>query len=293
MPKQPQITFELSYGGASADNNEVDFYDISRALVGFQRSLALTTHLVLHDEVITQSTALRGVYIVASPPEFGSWKFSASIVGLASFVYVAGTAPQDTPLGHIVFSAYDYVISESLGFHVDYDKSIGQLYEMNARKEQDIPILDQNRFDSVIEKVENAVRDIHRPIVNSKSANYAVIKKIDRKIATPLHGTFSEETFDYINVTTRSTIERKFRAKISSYNVNTFIGRCYIAEYNRPVPFELSQQARSPDNIEMITKNLYENARSLKQASDELTLTALTNESKHGRLKSIFILSVE
>ena len=52
----------LSYSGLLADRSEIDFYDVSQALVGFQLSLALTTHLILNDEIIVQAPSLKGAH---------------------------------------------------------------------------------------------------------------------------------------------------------------------------------------------------------------------------------------
>lgn len=71
MVMQP-LSFTLSYSGDQADDHEIDFYDVAQALVGFQRTIALTAHLVINGEVITQATALKGVRITAVPPEEGS-----------------------------------------------------------------------------------------------------------------------------------------------------------------------------------------------------------------------------
>jgi hypothetical protein len=98
----------LSYSGLLADRSEIDFYDVSQALVGFQLSLALTTHLILNDKIIVQAPSLKGAQILAFPTERGSWKFAAAIVTAGTIAYQLGTAPRDTPLGHLVSSAYDY-----------------------------------------------------------------------------------------------------------------------------------------------------------------------------------------
>lgn len=121
MP-EGRITFELQYTGARTDIHEIDFYDVSQALVGFQRSLALTTHLILNGEIITQSPSLRGARLFAVPAEEGSWKWKANVVFVGTALYALTTAPHDTVLGNLVTSAYDYVISERLGFHVDYER---------------------------------------------------------------------------------------------------------------------------------------------------------------------------
>ena len=113
------VSFTLSYEGKSADRHEIDLYDVAQALMGFQRSIALTTHLVLNDKIITKAPYLKGAKIYALPPEEGSWSIKAGVLiaGISTAGYQLGTAPKDTPLGHLVHSAYDYVISESLGFH--------------------------------------------------------------------------------------------------------------------------------------------------------------------------------
>ncbi len=91
----------LSYDGKNARNHEIDFYDVSQALIGFQRTLALTTHLILNNKIITQAPALKNAQILALPPEEGSWKITA---GLAlTGLYAVTTTPQNTVLGHLVF----------------------------------------------------------------------------------------------------------------------------------------------------------------------------------------------
>ena len=74
------VRFTIAFTGNDADENILDLYDISQALVGLQRSLALTTHLILNDEIITQSPALKGARIYSLPAEPGSWKDRKSVV---------------------------------------------------------------------------------------------------------------------------------------------------------------------------------------------------------------------
>ena len=96
--KKYDVQFELSYTGADADDHEIDLYDVSQALVGFQRSLAITTHLILNGEIITQAPALKGAQIFAFPSEDGSWKIKAGILVLGTAAYHIATAPNNTPL---------------------------------------------------------------------------------------------------------------------------------------------------------------------------------------------------
>ena len=46
MSSKELFRVSLKFDGNNFDNT-IDFYDVGRALVGFQRSLALTTHLVV------------------------------------------------------------------------------------------------------------------------------------------------------------------------------------------------------------------------------------------------------
>lgn len=120
------LQVELKFVGNLASQGEIELYDVAQAIIGFQRTLALTTHAVINAEVITQAPSLRGAKILALPPEEGSWKIIAALVG---GIWAGGQASHDSVVGHLLYSAYDYVISESLGVHVNFDESLGQTIE--------------------------------------------------------------------------------------------------------------------------------------------------------------------
>lgn len=287
------IGFALSFEGRDADEHELDFYDAAQAMLGFQRSLAITTHLVLNGQVITQAPSLKNARIVAVPPEDGSWKISAIITSIALSAYGIGTAPKDTPLGHIVHSAYDYVISESLGFHVDYEKSLGQQYQqLQKSKQNQLPILDQSKFDSAIEKCESAIREMHRPIVKSETADSAHIIYRTRTSEQPLDHPLNTDTYGYISETTADSQTSEIEGRISSYNINTYKGRMFISAEKRPLPFELAEAARTPEAVRRITDSLSENAMDRFSERANISCAAFKNWSKTGRLKSLFIVEV-
>jgi len=155
--------------------HQIDFYDLAEALLGFQRSLAITTHLVLNGKVITKAPALKGARIFAHPPKAGSWEIMASITASAGGLYMLGTAPKDSPIGHLVFSAYDYIVKLTLGVNVDYEKSLGVLVEEKREQIEDFPRISQGDFDAAAEKCENAIAEMHRPIVQQGTATTAQI----------------------------------------------------------------------------------------------------------------------
>ncbi|MDD2702197.1 MAG: hypothetical protein PHH36_13315 [Sideroxydans sp.] len=287
------VEFEFKFEGNDSDKHRIDFYDVNQAMIGFQRSLALTTHLVLNDKIITQAPALKGARIFALPAEESSWKMTASISLLATALYQAGTAPKDTPLGHIIYSMYDYVIMESLGVHVDYDKTLGQLYEDAHKQNIEVPRLSQARADALIEKCSTAVREMHRPISMNSTATRGLITARINQQDFPLPSPFSLETFEYINETYTSPEIEEIVGRISSYNSNSYKGRIFVPSEGRPISFELQPSARSHNNIVLITSSLSFSALERKSRNGFIRCKVLRQTSKSGQLKRYRILEIE
>lgn len=288
------ISFALSFEGNDADDHEIDFYDVAHALIGFQRSLAITTHLVLNGEVITQAPSLKGARIIAVPPEEGSWKILAAISMFGIGAYHVSTAPKDTLLGHLVYSAYDYVVSENLGFHVDYDKSLGQLYEEHhGQSDDELPVIKQSQLDSAAEKCENAIREMHRPIVFSETAQQAsIIANLNGK-QKPFDNPLDYDSFEYINFTERSTDAEEIEGYVSSYNSNTYKGRLFVPDMRRPIPFMLGETAQNMKAIGRITRSLHMNGQERMKHGSEVRCVAFKNHSRTGRLKSLYVVEVK
>lgn len=289
------LQLTLSYTGNESDKHEIDLYDVSQALIGFQRSIALTTHLVINGEIITQSPSLKGASIYAIPAKEGSWEITAGIIitGLAG-AYKIGTAPTNTPIGHLVHSIYDYVVSKSLGFHVDYKKTLGQLREEYKDHEIELPQIRQSQADSLIEKCTTAIKEMHRPIYKTGSATGAsIITHLPNKPRMPIQAKLTQKTYDYIHEIYTSEDTELIEGHISSYNSNTYNGRIYIKELGRPVSFKLSPNAKNYDSISLITNSLDSNA--VRRNKPELSLIfcyVYKHTSKSGYLKSVTISHV-
>jgi hypothetical protein len=285
----PVARFSLSYSGALSDQNEIDFYDVGQALIGFQRSLAITVHAILNDEVITQAPSLKGAQLLVLPFESGSWKVTTVLI---ASIAAAAHAPKDTPLGNLVSSAYDYVISESLGFHVDYNKTLGQQYDEVYPKGSSRRSPLRSRLDSVIEKVDTAIINMHRPIVHSETAIQASISAAVGEIETLFDAKLNRETYDFIDYTQRTDLPENLSGRVSSYNINTFKGRIFVDSEGRPIHFELSEGARDRGSVAVITNSSVENAQSRRGDKGTIGFSALRNLSRSGQLKGFYILSV-
>jgi hypothetical protein len=283
------LNFELSFEGSNSDDHIIDLYDVAEALKGFHRSLALTSHLVLHSKVVTQAPSVKGLTIYSHPAKDGSWKLIASLAIGGQFLMTGLTASQDSVIGHIFFSAYDYVISESLGFNVDYNKTLGQLYIEN--KDLKLPVITESQLDSVIEKVQDSITEMHRPIYKSNTADFLNIKVFSEDKKYDLSSVFDINSYHYI---TESIIDGSIitvTGVVTSYNSNTFRGRIFISEINRPIPFELDQILKSKINtIKKVLKSLETHA--LKKTHLCITMEVKAVKSKKGKLKAYLVQKI-
>lgn len=188
-----------------------------------------------------------------------------------------------------MFSMYDYVVSESLGYHVDFNKSLGQLAEEAKSKQQKLPDIKEHQVDALIEKCSRAITEMHRPIVKTETATHCLISgNYTGRQELPLNARLTRESYDFIHETVTAKAPNVFEGRISSYNANTFKGRIYIAAMGRPVAFELEPHARSNRSVQVVTTSLFHNA--LKQFQEQGSLVhivAFENKSKTGMLKII------
>lgn len=282
------LSITLSFNGGLSDRHKVEFYDVAQALISFERSLALTTHLVLNNEIITQAPALKGASIYAQPPEDGSWKFKA-IVSIAAGAYALGTAPRDSPIGHLIFSVYDYVVSESLGVHVDYSKSLGELYREAEKNKAALPRVSQDKADSLMEKCSTAIRELHRPIYKSRSATSATLNGNSFGEEYRVKAVLDIKTYNYLDSTIVGDAYIDVFGRVSSYNGNTFKGRVYIPEEGRPIPFELVKSGRTKTVLGLIVKSLSESVLDERSANGFLFFRVLKVTSALGHLKAYYV----
>lgn len=271
----------LSYEGRLANDNELNFYDAARAMAGFQRSLALTTHLAINGEIIVQAPSLKNAEILIATPRAGSWELVATIIAGG---WAVGTAAKDTPLGHLIYSLYDFVVTQTLGFPVDYSKSLYQTYNDHLDRKKITP----SKLDSLSEKVEGSIKDLHRPIIASETAEHANIYAGDIKKKDMMLGReINEMSWDYLSKTTLDRQETDLTGVVSSYNVNTYKGRIFSFEEQRPIAFELQQEAKNRSTFRHITTSLRANAVERGSTAGAITLTGRKAWSSTGRLQAI------
>jgi hypothetical protein len=279
-------SISMSYEGALADNNALDMYDAARGLAGFHRSLALTTHLLLNGEIITQAPSLKGAQIISTTPEEGSWKVTAVVL---AGLWTVSTAPKDTVPGHLLYSAYDYVIRQSLGFPVDFDKSLSESHGDYLKQKK----ITAEKLDSLIEKTEASIGDMHRPIVASQSAKFANLLGIDGKVSPiPIGPELSIETYGYLSKTYLDKDLSDLVGIVSSFNVNTYKGRIFVYDEGRPIAFELQDSVKNGRAMFRIANSLRTNARKTNLEQGRITLRGRRMLSSNDRLKAFLVEEV-
>lgn len=211
---------------------------------------------------------------------------------ISTGIFKVGALPNNTPLGHIVYSLYDYVVSENLGVHVDYNKSLGQLYEEMEAKKFKVPEVRQSQADSLVEKCSHAIKEMHRPIYKTGTAKFGtVVANFDGK-NHPLKTKLSIQTYEFIHETFTAEEPEEITGRISSYNSNTYKGRIYVKEIGRPVAFELAENARNANAIRLITSSLRSNALREYDETSLVRCLIYRNTSKSGQLKSFKVVEV-
>jgi hypothetical protein len=274
--------FELTFDGGLADEGYLEFYDAARALAGFQRSLALTAHLVINGEIITQAPYASGFALLIPPFRQGSWKSRAKLVigtGIA-----LGSVGKDSPVGQIITSVYSYALSETMGFSVDYSKTLQQQFSEQLRSRN----ITESKIDSLCEKIETSVAEMHRPIVISGSAMRGQISRCDQKVQDigPL---MSHLTYEYVKQTIHDDDDIGISGYITSYNINTFRGRIFSVEENRPIPFELNESARGRRSVGQVTRSQHNHGQDPFSASALIELRGTRMISVNNKTKRFMI----
>jgi hypothetical protein len=282
----------MSYTGSVADDQLLDFYDFSKAARGFERSLAITTHFVIHNEIITQVTSLRGAQILCSPPSEGSFKLPAWIFAASVATYSIGSLENNNPLGHIIFSIYELAIYEATGQKVDYEKSLREIYNESLQENSDGLILPKKyQIEALVEKIETSISDMHRPIIGSETADSLDISdSVTRRSGNPLM--LNKETYERLKYRKRSDDVERLSGKVSMFNMNTFNGRLVTFEDQRPIPFYVTHAARSSEGIQLIGQNFSRNISNPNATDGNITFEVIKDTTRTGRTAKLLVVRV-
>ena len=170
---------------------------------------------------------------------------------------------------------------------------LGQLYREHNEKQLEIQKIEQHQVDSLIEKCSTAIKEIHRPIYKTKTAETAKISTTISNETIPLESTFSIDSFHYLSEEFVQELPVIVVGVISSYNSNTFKGRIFISEEGRPVTFELSETCRNQQTIRLVIASLSAYANNdVPSDWSHIYCKVWRNMSRSGHLKSYSVVSI-
>jgi hypothetical protein len=144
-------------------------------------------------------------------------------------------------------------------------------------------------LDGVVERAEKSIEEMHRPIVESNSAETGQISYQRRRHDVQI-ANLDVDTFEYISQSIERKTPEKIEGAISSYNINSYTGRIFVPSLGRTVPFLLSESIRNRRQIDRITTSLRANA--LRLGNETFEFTAIVMESVSGRVKRYIIFDL-
>ncbi len=177
---------------------------------------------------------------------------------------------------------------------MDYDKTLGQQYNEVQRFKslETLPKITQSQLDSATEKCEHAIKDMHRPIVKTGTANGArIITSFggqSREISTCLN----KDTYQHIATTEESEAPEYFTGRISSFDSNTNKGRIFVPKEARTIPFILIENQYTDMYRDLVGMSLMHNIRNRKSNDGNIRFHAFKLTSRTGTLKSLNVIEV-
>ncbi len=286
------MKFSLNYYGGMADEHLLDFYDASRAMMGFERTLALTAHLVINDEIITQVTSLKGARVLLAPMEAGSLRIPAYVVAGATAIYSLGSLEQDNPIGHLMYSAYDAMVHAALGTGLNYDKPLREhIQAPQAPIKQFLP--NDPKIQALVEKCEAPLAEMHRPITKSETARSAeIVEGRGVRMPRPIGPPLTSETYDILRYAERDLKPSMIFGKVASYNLNSFKGRMFCMHEQRLISFVLSEQCRGPNEVKRIVESLGANAADINSDASIIKFHVIAERRRTGSVRSYRVMQL-
>ncbi|MEX1827040.1 hypothetical protein [Luteibacter sp. CQ10] len=148
----PEFRVKFLYQHADADGGLLHLYDAAKSLEGIARALTITTHALLNGEVRTRADSAHGAELYVKAPQRGSFIYEAVI-------YVGGVVTSG-----VFYDFLKYTFKEAIGIIEDEPQN-------RALQRRIEPTMGE--LPAVLE---NALIDVHRPLVRSPQMTLKVTK---------------------------------------------------------------------------------------------------------------------
>lgn len=221
-----RIKFQFEHG--SADGHVLDAYDAARALTGIARSLNITLHALLNDEVRTQGDTASGVEVFLAPPRRGSFVYEL----VMSFSELVATG--------VAYDFIKYAFNEAIGNDADEAHTAA----LQKRIEPTMGALPA--------ALETALLEAHRPIAQAPEMTLTVMRPRGQVLAR-----FDNQTIRQLQPTFED-LDAPVLGHVTRYNTISEWGKLYSHDERRVVSFQIVDELDMAQRS-LITWSLHQN----------------------------------
>lgn len=238
------------------------------ALSGFAEALAITTHAIVNNNVVTQTPAVKGFKLDFKEAHEGSYvqKINLEFTDAEAIRVINYLRPK----GFI----------ELLTFHLASPLGLNPRIESDAAKRWHRTSMDDS--EKLLDRLGGPLKKIHHPVYGQ---GYKVVLYKNR---TTMLG-FNENTFDYLTGSTVSERVEVVEAAVSRFNARTFTGRIIEEEDADSISF-------SPLKAGLVRPSRVILVNSLKDLTEgrftKVGLEVRRVLSRDGRTKHLIVQSV-
>jgi len=219
---QFEIPLKLKYDVPDSKEGRINLYSGPKSIFGFGKVIQLSTHLILNDEVINRSTAVRNAEFYLLPSKKGSYIQELNIIVLnyPAESLVVSTIAINVLSNHIS-DAIKWLISSAAGItdsaYVPLEPRLGSKLEPH--------------FDDLQVVMDGAILEAHKTV--ERSGGSVVLSDANHQELV----TFNQDTLDYIKETKVSKDHEVIKGHVTRYNVLTGNGRLLDDETGDVIPF--------------------------------------------------------
>lgn len=208
----------------------LDAYEAGRALLGISRTLSISAHFFVNEEVITQSTALKHAGVFVRPFEKASFGFPFDV-----------WLPTMNDVGNGVVGTAFWEMGKYI-----WNKAIGR----KGKIESDLAKEKIDRLggatDAVAAKIETSLKDATRPLIEGAGASTAFIIAGNNNTIVNI----DRDAKEYLDANIIDKQTSSFVGTVPRFDVNTGSGGMFVFSEGRVISFKPEGSAFSrADNI--------------------------------------------
>ncbi|MFU3133868.1 hypothetical protein ACM7MZ_23710 [Pseudomonas aeruginosa] len=263
-----KIPFSLKVDSGASRFTKLGMYYGANALEALSEVVSITTHAILHNEVKTQTTAVKGFSVDFKNSHTGSF--------IQKFEVEFNTSESLSTINYIGIDAYVELLAIHLALPLGYKSSL-----QSASAKRWFRSYMENG-EELVERLEGPLKRLHMPVYGQ---GYQMVLSKDR---TPLVG-FNERTHDFLTTSITSPTRETITMGVSRFNARTGTGRFIIDDEAESISFSPYKGVISQRAKQVLAASLKDLANDVfTPVSAEVTrVSSRDGRVKHYRLHSV------